>query len=131
MISLEEKIKVYVSSFKGISTLDYVDKDSLGHPCVTSRHGENVFTGFKHLPDRSWDGYLTEDQTKTVEVVDEFCEENGLEYEVVDIANLSFIRKMKFIFKGIKAPTTSFKGNKIEGIPTMEGLKALVSKSLM
>lgn len=125
---MEEKIKVYVSSFRGISTLDYVDKDSMGHPCVTSQHGENIFAGFKHLPQGSLDGYLTEDQVKAVEVVDEFCEEHGLEYEVVDLTTLSFVRKMKFIFRRTKAPTTSFKGKQIEGIPTIEGLKALVSK---
>lgn len=125
---MEEKIKVYVSSFRGISTLDYVDKDSMGHPCVTSQHGENIFAGFKHLPQGSLDGYLTEGQIKTIEAVDAFCEEHGLEYEVVDLASLSSIQKMKLIFKRIKAPTTSFKGRQIEGIPTKENLRVLVTK---
>ena len=124
---MEEKIKVYVSGFE-ISTLDYVDKDSMGHPCVTSRHGENIFTGVKHLPKGSWDGYLTDDQMKAIDVVGEFCEESGLEYEVVDIANVSFVSKMKFMFKGMKAPTISFRGKKIEGVPTKEDLKALIGK---
>lgn len=124
---MKEKIKVYVSGFE-ISTLDYVDKDSMGHPCVTSRHGENIFTGFKHLPKKSWNGYLTDDQMKAIDVVGEFCEENGLEYEVVDITNMSFVSKMKFMFKGIKAPTISFRGKKIEGVPTKEDLKALIVK---
>jgi len=124
---LEKKIKVYVSSCE-ISTLDYVDKDSMGHPCVTSRHGENIFTGFKHLPKGSWDGYLADDQMKAVDVVDEFCKENGLEYEVVDITNVSFASKMKFMFKGMKAPTISFEGKKIEGVPTKEDLKALIAR---
>lgn len=121
------KIKVYVSSFKGISTLDYVDTKSMGHPCVTSRHGENIFSEFKHLPRGSWDGYLTENQIKVLDVVREFCEETGLEYEVVDITDLSSIGKMKLVFKGIKAPTIIFKGKRIEGIPTKEDLKVLVA----
>jgi hypothetical protein len=124
---LGEKIKIYVSGFE-ISALDYVDKDSMGHPCVTSRHGENIFTGFKHLPKGSWNGYLTEDQMKVIDVVAQFCEESGLEYEVVDITNRGFISKMKFMFKGIKAPTISFRGKKIEGIPTKEDLKVLIVK---
>jgi len=124
---LEKKIKVYVSSLE-ISTLDYVDKESMGHPCVTSRQGENIFTGFKHLPKGSWDGYLTDDQMKAIDVVGEFCKENGLEYEVVDIAKVSFVSKMKLVFKGMKAPTISFEGKKIEGIPTKEDLKTLISK---
>jgi hypothetical protein len=124
---LEDKIRVYVSSLE-ISTLDYVDKDSIGHPCVTSRHGENVFTGFKHLPKGSWNGYLTDDQMKAIDVVGKFCEENELEYEVVDMANMSFMSKMKFMFKGIKAPTITFKGAKIEGVPTKEDLEVLTAK---
>ena len=124
---MKEKIKVYVSSFE-ISTLDYVDKDSVGHPCVTSRHGENIFTGFKHLPKGARDGHLADDQIKTVDVVDKFCKENGLEYEVVDIRNTSFVSKMKLMFKGIKAPTISFKGKKIERIPTKEDLNTLISE---
>ena len=124
---LKKKITIYVSSFE-ISTLDYVDKHSMGHPCVTSHHGENVFTEFKNLPGKSWDGYLTDDQMKTVGIVSEFCEENELEYEVVDTRNTSFISKMKFMLKGIKAPTISLDGKKIEGIPTKKELRALISK---
>lgn len=123
-----KKIKVYISSIKDVSPLDYVDKDSMGHPCVTSRHGENIFTGFKHLPKGSWDGYLTDDQRKVVDVVSEFCEENGLEYEIVDIENLSSLSKMKLVFRGIKAPTIIFRGKKIEGVPTKGDLKALNAK---
>lgn len=121
-----EKIKVYISSLKDIPTLDYVDKDSMGHPCVTSRH--DICSGLKDLPKGSWDGYLTEDQRKTVDVVNEFCEENGLEYEIVDIENLSSLGKMMLLFKGIKAPTIILKGKKIEGVPTKEDLKALNEK---
>jgi len=125
---LGDKIKVYVSSFKGISTLDYVDKESMGHPCVTSRQGENIFSEFKHLPRGSRNGYLTQNQIKVLDVVREFCEENGLEFEVVDIANLSFISKKKLIFTGIRAPTISFKGKRIEDVPTKEDLKALITE---
>jgi len=122
------KIKVYVSSFKGVSTLDYVDVKSMGHPCVTSRHGENIFLQFKHLPKGSLDGYLTENQIKVLDAVTKFCRENGLEYEVVDITSLNFAGKMKLVFKGIKAPTVSFKGKRIEGMPAKEDLKALITK---
>ena len=123
---MEDKIKVYVSSFKSISTLDFVDKDSMGHPCVTSRH--DICSGLKRLPIGSWNGYLTDKQIKVLDVVSEFCEENGLEYEVVDVTNLSSISKMKLVFKGIKAPTISFKGKTIEGVPTKEDLKVLIAK---
>jgi len=125
---LENKLKVYVYSLKGLSTLDFVDKDSIGHPCVTSRHGDDIFSGFKHVPTGSLDGYLTDEQIEILNVVNKFCKENGLEYEVIDIANLSFISKMKLMFRGTKAPTISFKGGKIEGVPTKADLKALIAK---
>lgn len=121
---LGDKMKVYVSSFD-ISTIDYVDQKSMGHPCVTSRHSENIYTGLKHLPRGYWDGYLTEDQMKAVDVVCEFCEENSIEYEIVDIENLSSLSKMKLMLKGIKAPTVSFRGKKIEGVPSKEDLRTL------
>lgn len=123
---MTDKIKVYISSFSRISTLDYVDKDSMGHPCVTSRH--DICSGLKHLPTGSWGGYLTDDQGKVVDVVSRFCEENGLKYEIVDIEKLSSISKMKLVFKGIKAPAIMFKGKKIEGVPTKEDLRVLIAK---
>lgn len=123
---LEEKIKVYICSMKEIPTLDFVDKDSMGHPCVTSRH--DICSGLKNLPKGSWNGYLTGEQIKILDVVNEFCEKNGLEYEVVDIANLSFVRKTKLVFKGIKAPTIIFKKKRIEGVPTKEDLRVLIAE---
>ena len=122
------KIKVYVSSFKGVSTLDYVDTKSMGHPCVTSRHGENIFSQFKHLPEGTLEGYLTENQIKVLDAVSEFCREHRLEYEVIDITSLNFAGKMKLVIKGIKAPTVSFEGKRIEGVLAEEDLKALITK---
>ena len=125
---MDDKIKVFVCSFKEVSTLDYVDKDSMGHPCVTSRHGENIFSRFKYLPSGSWYGYLPDGQIKVLDVVSKFCEENGLEYEIVDVANLGVAGKMKLVFKGIKAPMVAYKGRKIEGVPTKEDLKVLTAR---
>lgn len=124
---MKEKIRVYVSSFK-ISALDYVDAGSMGHPCVTTRNAESMFTEYQHLPKGSLNGYLTDDQIKAIDVVSEFCEDNGMEYEVVDTAKMSFINKTKLAFRGITAPAVTFKGEKIEGVPTKEDLEALTAK---
>lgn len=125
---LEDRIKVYVCGLKEISALDFIDKDSMGHPCVTSRHSEYIYSGFKHLPTGSWDGCLSENQIKALNVVSEFCEQNGLEFEIVDVTRLGPIDKMKLILKGIKAPTISFKDKRIEGVPSKEDLKALIAR---
>ena len=124
---MRDKIKVYVCSLNGVSTLEYADKSSMGHPCVTGRGGD-IFSGFKHLPTGSWNGNLLDDQRRTVDVVREFCEENELEYEIVDIANLGLTNKMKLMVKGIKAPTIIFREKKIEGVPTKEDLQILIAK---
>ena len=123
---MEEKIRVYVSGFR-ILPLDYVDAGSMGHPCVTTRNAESMFTEYQHLPKGSLNGYLTDDQIKAIDVVSEFCEDNGLECEVVDIAKMSFVSKMKLMFKGIKAPAATFKGEKIEGVPTKKDLEVLTA----
>jgi hypothetical protein len=126
---LEDKIRVYVCSLKGISTLDFADKGSMGHPCAVEDGGaDRVFSGFKNLPVGSWDGCLSEDQIRVVDTVREFCQENQLEYEIVDVANSRFTGKMKFAFKGIRAPAIVFKGKKIEGVPTKEDLEVLIAK---
>ena len=65
---------------------------------------------------------------KILDVVDEFCRENALEYEVVDVAGLGFSKKMRLVLNRIKAPAVSFKGKTIEGIPTKDDLKALTSR---
>jgi len=126
---VKDKVQVYVSSFE-ISTLDYVDKDSMGHPCVTARHGENIFIGLKHVPQGLIDGYLTEDQLETIDVVGQFCEINGLQCEIVNMTNLGWLRKMKLVLQGIKAPTTIFRGKRIEGPPAKEDLEALISEPM-
>ncbi len=120
---LKDKIKIYVCSLKGISPLDYVDKESIGHPCVTSRNRNDVFSGYRHYPG-SGDGYLPENQRGIVDSVVEFCQLNHLDYKIVDVSNLSLIKKVKLVLKGIKAPAVTFKGKKIEGMPTENNLKS-------
>ena len=126
---MRDKVKVYVCSMNGISTVDFVDRESMAHACAVRDGKTNrVFDGLKHLPAGSWDGNLLDDQRRTVDVVREFCEENELEYEIVDIANLKLTNKMKLVFKGIKAPTIIFREKKIEGVPTKEDLQVLIAK---
>ena len=67
---MKDKLIIYVCSLKGLSALDYVDKDSMSHPCVTSRHSTDIFTDFKHYPGSI--GILSGDQTKMIEIVTGF-----------------------------------------------------------
>lgn len=124
-----DKVKVYVYSLKEISPVEYVDMESARHAC--SRAGERVFAGLKKLPlDNwdSWDSILPEDQRKVVHLVREFSEENGLEFEIIDLADSGFLTGLKLLVKRISAPSVAFRGKIIEGIPTREELGSLLRK---
>lgn len=120
-------MEIYVCSIKEISPLDYVDKESIGHPCVTSRHRDDVFSEYKHYPGSAC-GCLPEEQRAIVDMTVEFCKMNNLEYEIFDIANLSLMKKLKLVLKGIKAPTVAFRGKKLEEILSTKDLKSLIPK---
>lgn len=124
-----DKIKVYVYSLKGISPVEYIDMESARHAC--SQAGERVFTGLKKLPLGhwdSWDSILLGDQRKVVHLVREFSEENGLEFEIIDLADSGFLTGLKSLVKRISAPSVAFKGEIIKGIPTREELESLLRK---
>jgi len=118
-----DKIKVYVNSVQP-SSLDYIDMKSVEHPC--SQAGDRAFEGMKYLP-AHLSGFLSDEEIKAIGLVKRFCEETGLEFEVVDLASRTSITKMKFILKGRKTPAVEFKGEIIEA-PTKEKLEAFLSR---
>ncbi len=122
---MRNRVGVYVCSIKGISALNYIAKESIGHPCVTSEHSDEVFSGFKHFPGSDSESLPTH-QRGIVDMIIKLCEENNLEYEVVDVANLGFMGKVKLLFKRIAAPSIVFEDKKIVE-PTEEDVKALLS----
>ncbi len=125
-----DKIRVYVYSLKGVSSVDYVDMESARHAC--SQAGERVFTGLKKLPLGphwdSWDSILSEDQSRVVHLVRELSAERGLEFEIIDLADSGAIALLKSFVKRISAPSVAFKGEVIKGVPTREELEALLRR---
>jgi len=119
-----DKIRVYVNSIVP-STRDYVDMESICHPC--SQAGERALEGLQDLPARS-SGFLSDEEVKAVDLVEQFSAENGFESEIIDLANKGLITKMKFHLKGWKTPVITFKGETIKGLPTKEELEALLQK---
>lgn len=121
-----DRIKVYVYS-QAISTLDYVDLEGAKHACAHA--GSSAFSSLKQYPGSMDDRYLSEEERKAIALVRQFSKENGLESEIVDLANCRFMTKTKLFFKGIrKVPTVVFKGERIEGLPNEENLKVLLEK---
>lgn len=119
-----DKITVYVNTIEP-SACNYVDMKSIEHPC--SQAGERAFEGLKNLPARS-SGFLSDEEIKAVNLVQQFSRENGLEFETMDLANVGLIAKMKFYLKGWKTPVITFRGKIIKGLPTKEELEPLLQK---
>lgn len=110
---LKDKVKIYVYSLEIDS--NRVDKDKICPYCGPGHNNKVISQHLKHFHKSS--SFLSEDQTKIVEITSEVCEKNNLEYEIVDITNLNFLGKMRLFFRGIRAPSIAFEGKKIEGIP--------------
>ena len=121
---MNEKVKIYVCTLDGVSVFDYVDKESIGHPCVTSRHAEDLFTEWKHFPGSN--GVLPQEQKDFVDRTIGICKKNNIEYEIINMAKLSFMSKMKLALKGLKAPVIMYGKTKINGLPKEEDLKAMI-----
>lgn len=121
-----DRIRVYVYS-QTLSTIDYVDFEGAKHACAQA--GSSAFSGLKHYSGSMDDRYISEEEKEAIALARQFSKENGLEFEIVDLANCRFTTKTKLFFKGIrKVPTITFKGEKIVGPPTEENLKTLLGK---
>ena len=123
-----DKIKVYVYSLQ-VSTLGFVDKEGAMHACAQA--GSSAFSGLKHYHG-SMDGrYLSDEEKKAIVVVEDFCNKNNLEFEIVDVATKGFLTKLKLKAKGLtNFPYISFKEEIVHGVPTEETLKELLERIL-
>jgi len=116
------KIRVYINSVAPVA-VDYIDMKSIEHPC--SKAGERAFEGMKNLRTRS-SGFLSDEERKAIEIVEQFCREKALEYEIVDLAYARATTQLKFILKRWKVPVTSSGSKIIKGLPTRQQLESLL-----
>lgn len=121
------KIKVYVYNPKNMSLIEYADMESARHPCSRATD-KQIYSETRNLPTALWNGILSEEERKIVNLAKECSEEHGLEFETVNLATCSTIEKLKFLAKGVKAPAIVFKNKIIQGIPTNEELESLVQE---
>jgi hypothetical protein len=116
------RIKVYINSVE-LSTLDCVDVLSLGHAC--DQPGERISSGIKHMPKDS-SGFISDEERKAIDLVGQFSEENGLDYEIIDLKKAGLMTRLKFMLKGWKAPVISIENKTIIGLPTKEQLESIL-----
>jgi len=124
MVCYVARIKVYINSVE-LSTLDFVDPLSLGHAC--DQPGERISSGIKHMPKRS-SGFISEEEKKAIDLVEQISRENGLNYEIIDLARAGSMTRLKFVLKGWKVPVISIENETIIGLPTKEQLESILRR---
>jgi hypothetical protein len=117
------KLKVYVRSHE-FPTVGIVDKEGAKHACAGAQ--ATAFQGLGHLAGLFGNRYLSDEEREFLRHVEDFCTDNRLEYEIVDLGTLSVLTKMKLRLKGVKTPAISCEGKTLCGIPSLEDLKELV-----
>lgn len=119
-----KKVRIYVFT-SSIPTVDFIDKEGTQHGCA--RAGQMPFEALSKYPGEMDQRYLSVEEKNTINSVESFCNKNGLQSELVDIAKLSFLSKIRLRMKGIKAtPTICYADRFFSGIPTESDLKELV-----
>lgn len=123
-VNYVEKIKVYVNTIE-LSILDLVSVNTLGHQC--DNPSSTISTGMRHMPKDS-SGLISDEEKKTIELVDQFSEEKGLKYEIIDLAKAGPLTQLKFMMKRWKTPVVSLESEAIIGMPTREQLESLIRR---
>ncbi len=122
MVGRMAKIKVYIETFE-ISPLHVSNVLTLGHACDSP--GERISAGMKHMGIDS-NAYVSDEDRKVVDFIDQFSKENGLDYEIVDLTKAGLMTRLKFLIKGWKVPVVSVGNETIMGLPTKEQLKSIL-----
>jgi hypothetical protein len=61
--------------------------------------------------------------------VEDFCKNNGLEYNIVDLGIMSFLARLRLRMKGVNVPAICCGEKIICGVPSEEDLKKLLRRN--
>jgi len=118
-----KKLTIYVHSFE-IPTIGFIDKESAVHACA---HAQKVaFQGLEQVSGILGNRYLSDEEIKAITVLENFCKNWGVEFELTDLATVGFLTKLKMRLRGSKTPAV-YCGKKIfYGVPSEEQLAQLL-----
>ena len=111
-----------------VSALDFANVLTLGHACDSP--GERISSGVQHMP-RDISGFISDEERKAIDLVEQFSKENGLDYEIIDLAKAGRKTQLNFIMKGWKVPVISIGNETITRLPTKEELASLLRRQNM
>jgi len=115
-----KKLAVYVHSFE-VPTVGFVDKEGAMHACAQAQ--KTAFQGLGQVSGMLGNRYLTDEERELLTRVENFCKNNGLEFEVIDLGTLSFLTRLKMKVKGLKTPAVCCDEKSIHGVPSEEELR--------
>lgn len=117
-----EKLKVYIHSSE-IPTVGFVDKEGAMHACAQAQ--KTAFQGLEQRSSLFGNRYLCDEDREVLMRVEDFCKNNGLEYNIVDLGNMSFLARLRLRMKGVNAPAICCGEKILYGFPSEEDLKKL------
>ena len=118
-----EKLNVYIHSFE-IPTVGFVDKEGAMHACAQAQ--KTAFQGLEQRSSLLGNRYLRDKDEKVLMRVEDFCKNNGLEYNIIDLGTTSFLARLRLRMKGVNAPAICCGEKIICGVPSEEDLKKLL-----
>lgn len=129
------KLKVFVCS-SSIPAVGFVDKETAVHEqcvgyAIRSRAQETAFEGLKRVSGIVGNRYLSDEDLETLKRVEEFCNSNGLEFEVVDVGAMNFIQKLQLRLRGVRAPAVSYGDKIFLGVPSEEDLTKILEERML
>lgn len=122
------KLIVYIHSIEP-STLGFVDKEGAEHACAAAQ--SIAFTGLNRLAGIFGKRYLSDEDSRTLANVEEFCRDHDMEYEVRDLGQMNFLQRLKLRIRGIRTPAISCGKEVFLGAPTGEDLRRLQTSAGM
>jgi hypothetical protein len=117
-----EKLKVYIHTL-GVPTVGLVDKEGAMHACAQAQ--KTAFQGLKRYSGLFGNRYLCDEDKEVLRRVEDFCKNNGLQYDIIDLGTTSFLARLKLRMKGVNAPAICCGEKIIRGVPIEEDLKKL------
>ena len=117
-----EKLKVYIHSSE-IPTVGFVDKEGAMHACAQAQ--KTAFQGLEQRSSLLGNRYLCDEDKEALMRVEDFCKNNGLQYNIIDLGTMSFLARLRLRMKGVNAPAICYGEKMLYGVPSEEDLKKL------
>jgi len=72
------------------------------HACAQAQ--KTAFQGLEQFSGLFGNRYLCDEDKEVLMRVEDFCKNNGLEYDIIDLGTMSFLARLRLRMKGVNAP---------------------------